>query len=69
MATMAVHGGAGPDAEYIRENARGYKESLKAAIMKGHEVLDKKGNAVDRNAANFLIIFLNFFLDTHRLEI
>jgi beta-aspartyl-peptidase (threonine type) len=47
MIAMAVHGGAGPDSEYIRENARGYKEGLKAAIIKGHEVLEKKGNAVD----------------------
>jgi len=44
---MAVHGGAGPDSKYIRVNARGYEEGLKTAIMKGCEVLEKKGNAVD----------------------
>jgi len=49
MATiaMAVHGGAGPDSKYIRENTRGYEEGLKTAIMRGYEVLEKKGNAVD----------------------
>src|SRR3954466_3354567 len=44
---MAVHGGAGPDSKHIRANARGYEEGLKTAIMKGCEVLEKKGNAVD----------------------
>ena len=44
---IAIHGGAGPDSDYIHENKPGYEEGLKAAIAAGYKVLDTGGSAVD----------------------
>jgi beta-aspartyl-peptidase (threonine type) len=44
---IAVHGGAGPDSDYIKENMQGYEDGLKNAIMAGHKILEKGGSALD----------------------
>ena len=38
---IAVHGGAGPDSEYIKQNQEQYKQSIEAAIDAGYTVLEK----------------------------
>jgi beta-aspartyl-peptidase (threonine type) len=45
--SIAVHGGAGEDPTHIRENERGFKEGLQAAINAGYKVLEKGGSALD----------------------
>jgi beta-aspartyl-peptidase (threonine type) len=44
---IAVHGGAGQDSAYIRENANSYAEGLRDAVAYGHEVLSKGASAMD----------------------
>ncbi|CAA9518144.1 MAG: Isoaspartyl aminopeptidase @ Asp-X dipeptidase [uncultured Segetibacter sp.] len=44
---IAVHGGAGPDSEYIQQNQPPYKQGIQAAIDAGYAVLEKGGRAVD----------------------
>ncbi|MDX5347783.1 MAG: isoaspartyl peptidase/L-asparaginase [Hymenobacteraceae bacterium] len=44
---MVVHGGAGPDSDFIQENIKGYKEGIKAAVEAGYKILEEGGNAVD----------------------
>jgi beta-aspartyl-peptidase (threonine type) len=44
---IAVHGGAGPDSEFIKQNMQGYEDGLKDAIMAGHKILEKGGSALD----------------------
>ncbi len=44
---IAIHGGAGPDSDYIHENKTGYEEGLKEAVTAGYKVLEKGGSAVD----------------------
>jgi beta-aspartyl-peptidase (threonine type) len=44
---MAVHGGAGPDSDYIKQNKAGYEEGLKKALSKGYKLLESRGSAVD----------------------
>jgi beta-aspartyl-peptidase (threonine type) len=44
---MAVHGGAGPDSDYIKENISGYEEGLRNALSAGYTILEKGGAALD----------------------
>jgi len=44
---IAVHGGAGPDSELIKNNIEGYKKGLQEAVQAGYEILQKGGSAVD----------------------
>ena len=44
---IAIHGGAGPDSDYIKKNVEGYKKGLREALDAGYAVLDKGGHAVD----------------------
>lgn len=44
---IAIHGGAGPDSGYIRENAEGYNKGLEEAINAGYSILQNGGSAVD----------------------
>jgi beta-aspartyl-peptidase (threonine type) len=44
---IAVHGGAGDDSKYIRDNFDAYLEGLQAAVEYGHEILAKGGTAMD----------------------
>jgi beta-aspartyl-peptidase (threonine type) len=44
---IIVHGGAGPDSDYIKENIESYKKGLQEAADAGYKVLEDGGNAVD----------------------
>ena len=44
---IVVHGGAGPDSEYIKQNMEGYKKGIDAAINAGYAVLESGKPAVD----------------------
>jgi L-asparaginase / beta-aspartyl-peptidase len=44
---IAVHGGAGPDSDYIKQHLKDYEDGLKAAVDAGYEVLKKGEPAVD----------------------
>src|SRR4028118_1056590 len=45
--SIVVHGGAGPDSEYIRQNVQGYKDGITKAINAGYAILEKGGSSVD----------------------
>jgi beta-aspartyl-peptidase (threonine type) len=44
---IAVHGGAGPDSELIKNNIEGYKKGLEDAVQAGYKVLQDGGGATD----------------------
>jgi beta-aspartyl-peptidase (threonine type) len=44
---IVVHGGAGPDSEYIKQNMEGYKKGIEEAINAGYAVLESGKPAVD----------------------
>ncbi|RYZ21141.1 MAG: isoaspartyl peptidase/L-asparaginase [Chitinophagaceae bacterium] len=44
---LAVHGGAGPDSDFIRQNMDGYKKGIEDALNAGYKVLEKAGTALD----------------------
>ncbi|MFL5808762.1 MAG: isoaspartyl peptidase/L-asparaginase family protein [Flavisolibacter sp.] len=45
--SIAIHGGAGPDSDYIRKNFDGYKQGIETALNAGYVVLEKGGSSVD----------------------
>jgi beta-aspartyl-peptidase (threonine type) len=44
---IVVHGGAGPDSEFIRKNQEAYRKGLEEARDAGYRVLEKGGSAMD----------------------
>jgi L-asparaginase / beta-aspartyl-peptidase len=44
---VAVHGGAGPDSDFIKQHLKEYKEGLKEAINETYTMLKEGSNAVD----------------------
>ncbi|WP_207496821.1 isoaspartyl peptidase/L-asparaginase family protein [Aridibaculum aurantiacum] len=44
---IAVHGGAGPDSEFIQQNQEAYKQGIQQAVDAGYAVLEKGGTAVE----------------------
>ena len=44
---IAVHGGAGPDSDYIKQNIEGYKKGLEEAATQAYKVLEEGGSALD----------------------
>lgn len=44
---IAIHGGAGPDSDYIKQNLKEYKEGLEQAINEAYAMLEKGGSALD----------------------
>jgi beta-aspartyl-peptidase (threonine type) len=44
---MAVHGGAGPDSEHIKQNMDGYKKGLEDALNTGYSILEAGGSSLD----------------------
>ncbi|MCW8449726.1 isoaspartyl peptidase/L-asparaginase family protein [Legionella quinlivanii] len=44
---MAIHGGASEETTLLRDHLPEYEESLKVALHKGYEVLQKDGSALD----------------------
>lgn len=45
--SIVIHGGAGPDSEFIKQNQAAYEEGLKKAAQIGYEVLKGGGTAMD----------------------
>lgn len=44
---IVVHGGAGPDSDYIHQNIEGYKQGLNEAVNAGYAVLEEGGSAIN----------------------
>ena len=44
---IAIHGGAGPDSNYIKQNSKEYKKGLEAAINEAYTMLEEGSSAVD----------------------
>jgi beta-aspartyl-peptidase (threonine type) len=44
---IAVHGGAGPDSEYIKQHIESYKKGIEEAINKGYALLESGKSAID----------------------
>jgi beta-aspartyl-peptidase (threonine type) len=44
---IAIHGGTGPDSDFIKKNIEGYKEGIRKAIEIGYAVLEKGGSSLD----------------------
>lgn len=44
---IAIHGGAGPDSEYIKQNFKDYKKGLEEAINEAYAMLEEGSSAVD----------------------
>jgi len=44
---IAVHGGAGPDSEFIKKHVKEYKRGLKDALTIGYRILEDGGTALD----------------------
>jgi beta-aspartyl-peptidase (threonine type) len=53
---IAIHGGAGPDSEFIQKNAEKYRQGLQEAVNAGYAVLQDGGSATDavEAAVNYL---------------
>lgn len=45
--SIVLHGGAGPDSDFIKEHQDQYKKALQAAADAGYRVLEAGGHAVD----------------------
>lgn len=45
--SIAVHGGAGDDSEFIQLNQSGYKAGLEDAVNTGYKILKRGGSALD----------------------
>ncbi|MDB5021849.1 MAG: Beta-aspartyl-peptidase [Pedobacter sp.] len=43
---IVIHGGAGPDSAFIKQNKERYEEGLKQAVVSGYQVLKTGGTAV-----------------------
>jgi L-asparaginase / beta-aspartyl-peptidase len=44
---IAVHGGAGPDSEFIKKHSKEYKAGLKDALTIGYRILEDGGTSLD----------------------
>jgi beta-aspartyl-peptidase (threonine type) len=44
---IAIHGGAGEDSDYIKQNKAAYEDGLKAAVQAGYDILKQGGTALD----------------------
>ena len=44
---LVVHGGAGPDSEYIKQNIEGYTKGIEEAIKSGYALLESGKSAID----------------------
>ncbi|MDB5191029.1 MAG: asparaginase [Segetibacter sp.] len=53
---LLVHGGAGPDSKFIKENIAAYNEGLEEALNAGYTILEAGGSALDavEAAVNYL---------------
>ena len=53
---LAIHGGAGPDSEYIRQNIDGYRKGVESAMDEGYSILEKGGSAVEAIEASIRML-------------
>lgn len=53
---IAIHGGAGPDSDFIKKNAEGYKKGLQEALAVGYNVLEKGGPSLDAVEAAVILL-------------
>src|SRR5690348_5964657 len=44
---IVVHGGAGPDSGYIKQNIEGYKQGIEKAIAAGYALLERGRSSID----------------------
>lgn len=44
---IVIHGGAGPDSDFIKTHAAAYEDGLKEALERGYRVLEAGGTALD----------------------
>jgi beta-aspartyl-peptidase (threonine type) len=44
---IAIHGGAGEDSAFIKQNKTAYEDGLKAAVQSGYAILKQGGTAMD----------------------
>ncbi|HET7896540.1 MAG TPA: isoaspartyl peptidase/L-asparaginase [Flavisolibacter sp.] len=44
---IVVHGGAGPNSDFIRQNQEGYQKGLEEALATGYNILENGGSALD----------------------
>lgn len=44
---IVVHGGAGPDSDFIKKNLKEYKKGLEAAVNAGYKILENGGASLD----------------------
>jgi beta-aspartyl-peptidase (threonine type) len=44
---IAVHGGAGPDSDYIKQNKKEYEEGLRTALTAAYKILEQGGSSLD----------------------
>jgi len=44
---IAVHGGAGPDSDFIKKHVKEYKQGLKDALTIGYRILEDGGTSLD----------------------
>ncbi len=44
---IIIHGGAGPDSEFIHKNEKAYRKALEEAVNTGYDILKVGGHAVD----------------------
>jgi beta-aspartyl-peptidase (threonine type) len=53
---IVIHGGAGPDSQFIQKNKENYLKALKEAADVGYQLLEEGGSAVDavEAAVNFM---------------
>ena len=53
---IAVHGGAGPDSDYVKKHKKEYEQALTEALNIGYKILEEGGTALD--AVEDAVIYL-----------
>ncbi len=64
--SIAVHGGAGPDSDYIKKHIKEYESGLKDALMAGYAILEKGGSSVDAVEAAVKLLENNIHFNAGR---
>src|SRR4051812_6221395 len=63
---LIVHGGAGPDSDYIRKHTKEYEKGLEEALDKGYKILEEGGSATNAVEAAVNILENNPFFNAGR---
>ena len=64
--SIVVHGGAGPDSDFIKEHVSEYEAGLKAALEAGNKMLENGGSAVDAVEAAIISLEDNYLFNAGR---